>query len=117
MQRQYGSNEQRRFPTVFVAIAPAAIVIFAVIILVTSYFSSRYGYYGYSGGWGMMGGFGGFSMLFMFPIGIIVLAVIGYVLYRGFWRGGCCGGGYMAITVQRWKHLRKYCEDATLRVK
>ena len=42
----------------------------------------------------MMGGFGGFPMLFMFPIGIIVLAVVGYLLYRGFGRGGCCGGGY-----------------------
>ena len=31
-------------------------------------------------------------MFFMFPIGLIVLVVIGYVLYRGFGWGGCCGG-------------------------
>lgn len=37
----------------------------------------------------------GFPMLFMFPIGIIILIVIAYVIYRGFWWGrGCCGGHY-----------------------
>ncbi len=30
----------------------------------------------------------------MFPIGIIILIVIGYIIYRGFWWGGCCGGHY-----------------------
>ena len=40
----------------------------------------------------MMGGFMGFPMLFMFPVMIIVLVAIGYVVYRGFRWGGCCGG-------------------------
>ena len=64
---------------------------------VFAYLSSTNTYYGngYYGGYGMMGGFGGFSMLFMIPIGLIVLVVIGYVIWRGFgWGGGCCGGGH-----------------------
>jgi putative membrane protein len=40
----------------------------------------------------MMGGTGGIWMLFMMPIGLIVLVVIGYVLWRSFGRGGGCGG-------------------------
>jgi putative membrane protein len=37
----------------------------------------------------------GFPMLFMFPIGIVILIVIAYVIYRGvWWGGGCCGGHY-----------------------
>ena len=42
-----------------------------------------------------MGGWMGFPMLFMFPIGIVNLIVIVYVIYRGVgWGGGCCGGHY-----------------------
>jgi len=42
-----------------------------------------------------MGGWMGFPMLFMFPIGIVILIVIVYVIYRGvWWGGGCCGGHY-----------------------
>jgi putative membrane protein len=34
-------------------------------------------------------------MLFMIPIILIVLVVIGYVIWRGVgWGGGCCGGHY-----------------------
>ena len=42
----------------------------------------------------MMGGWMGFPMLFMFPIGIIILIVIVYVVFRGGWWGGGCGGHY-----------------------
>ena len=93
MQRQHGSHDERgRFPTVFIAIAAVALAVMVVSVLVLSYFSSRYSYYGYPGGWGMMGGFMGFPMLFMFPIMIIVLVAIGYVVYHVFRWGGCCGG-------------------------
>lgn len=31
----------------------------------------------------------------MIPIGLIVLVVIGYAIWRGFgWGGGCCGSGH-----------------------
>ena len=41
------------------------------------------------------GGFLGFPGLFMFPIVVIILAVVGYFIFRGCgwgWGGGCCGG-------------------------
>lgn len=96
MQRDYDShNDRGRFPTVFVAIAAAVIAVVVIIIAVFAYFSSRNSYngYGYYGGAGMMGGWMGFPMLFMIPIMLIVLVVIGYIIWRGFgWEGGCCGG-------------------------
>jgi putative membrane protein len=92
MQRQYGSHEERgRFPTVFAAIATVALAVVVVLVLVLSYFSSGYTYYGHQGGWGMMGGFMGFPMLIMVPIVIAAIVVIGWVVYRGFGWGGCCG--------------------------
>lgn len=40
-----------------------------------------------------MGGFGGIWMIFMIPITLIVLVIIGWVIWRGVnWGGGCCGG-------------------------
>ena len=41
-----------------------------------------------------MMGWMGFPKLFMLPIGLIILIVIAYVIYRGVWwgGGGCCGG-------------------------
>jgi putative membrane protein len=89
MQRQYDSHDDRgRFPTTLVAIIAVALAVIIAVVLILSYFFSGYSSYGY--GWGgMMGG----SMLFMFPIGIIILIIIGYVIYRGvWWGGGCCGG-------------------------
>jgi putative membrane protein len=98
MQRDYDSHVNRgKFPTVFVVIAAAVIAVIVIIIAVFAYFSSRNSYYGYGyyGGSGMMGGWMGFPMLFMIPIMLIVLVVIGYAIWRGFgWGGGCCGGHY-----------------------
>lgn len=100
MQRDYDShNDRGRFPTVFVAIAAAVIAVVVIIIAVFAYFSSRNTYYGYGngyyGGYGMMGGWMGFPMLFMIPIMLIVLVVIGYAIWRGFgWGRGCCGDHY-----------------------
>ncbi len=43
----------------------------------------------------MMGGFGGYWMLFMIPIGLIILVIIGYVVWRAVnWGGSCCGTGH-----------------------
>jgi putative membrane protein len=94
MQRQYDSHDDRgRFPTTIVAIIAVALAVIIAVVLILSYFSSRYSYYGY--GWGgMMGGWMGFPMLIMFPIGIIILIIIGYVIYRGVWWGGGCSGGH-----------------------
>ena len=96
MQRRYDSHDERgRFPTALVAIVAVALAVIFVVVLILSYFSSNYGYYGHGWGGGMMGGWGGFPMLFMFPIGIVILVIIGYVIYRGvWWGGGCCGGHY-----------------------
>jgi putative membrane protein len=34
-------------------------------------------------------------MIFMLPIGLIILVIIGWVIWRGInWGGGCCGGGH-----------------------
>ena len=85
MQGQHGSSQEKRFPTLFVAIAAVAIAFVVVLILVLSYFSSKYSYYEYPyGWWGIMG----VMMLFMVPIMIIVLIAIAYVVYRGFRWGG-----------------------------
>jgi putative membrane protein len=88
MQSRYDSHEDRgRFSTVLIAIVGVAIAVVLILVLALSYFSSGYTY-GYPYGWGMMGGFMGFPLLFIFPIMLIVLVVIGYR-----W-GGCCGGYY-----------------------
>jgi putative membrane protein len=99
MQRDCDSNMNRgRFPTVFVAIAVAVIAVVVIVIAVFAYFSSRNSYYGngngYYGGYGMMGGFGVYWMLFMIPVGLIVLVVIGYAIWRGLGWGVGCGGHY-----------------------
>jgi putative membrane protein len=98
MQRDCDSNMNRgKFPIVFVAIAAAVIAVVVIIVAVFAYFSSRNFYgngYGYYGGYGMMGGFGGYWMLFMIPVGLIVLVVIGYAIWRGIAWGGGCGGHY-----------------------
>ena len=90
-----------KFPTVFVVIAAVLIAVVVIIMAVFAFFSSRNSYYGngygyYGGMCGMMGGFGGFPMmLFMIPIMLIVLVVIGYFIWRGLgWGYGCGGGRY-----------------------
>jgi putative membrane protein len=41
----------------------------------------------------MMGSYGGIWMIFLIPIGLIILAIIGWAIWRGVnWGGGCCGG-------------------------
>jgi putative membrane protein len=88
-------NYDRKFPTSIIAIIAFAIAAAVILMAVLAYFGSRnaYGYNGYYGG--MMGGSGGFGMLFMIPIGLIVLLIIGYVIWRGCgWGGGSCGGGH-----------------------
>jgi putative membrane protein len=89
-------NYNRKFPTTIIAIIAIAIAAAVILMAVFAYFASRNPYYGYNGYYGgMMGGFGGFGMLFMIPIGLIVLLVIGYAIWRGFgWGGGCCGSGH-----------------------
>lgn len=84
-------NYDRKFPTTIIAII--AVVIVAAVIFMAFGSRNSYGYNGYYGG--MMGGFGGFGMLFMIPIGLVVLLIIGYAIWRGFgWGGGCCGSGH-----------------------
>ena len=58
-------------------------------------------------------------MLFMIPVGLIVLVVIGYVIWRGLGWGGGCAEDTMATTHQRKKEKRlwRYCEDDTLEAK
>ncbi len=87
----------RRTPTATIAVVVAVIAVALVLVAVFAYTSSGYpyGYSGYYGG--MMGGFGGVWMLFMLPVGLIVLVVIGYFVWRACgwgWGGGCCGGGH-----------------------
>ena len=87
-------KDKGRFPIVFVAIAAgvtAAVVISALVLL----HFSRYSYYPYHWGPGFMWGFMGFPMLMMFPIGIIMMIAVAYVVYRGFRWVGCCGGAPM----------------------
>ena len=97
MQRDNDShNGKGRFPTVFVAIAAAVIAVVVILIAVFAYLSSTnpYGYGGYGGYGGMMGGFGGISMLFIMPIGLIILVIVGYAIWRGFGWGGDHYGHY-----------------------
>jgi len=95
MQR---NNNREKFPTTIIAIIAVAIMVAVILMPVFAYLSStntNYGYgnnNGYYGG--MMGGYGGVSMLFMVPIGLIVLLVIGYVIWRSVGRGSSCGGGH-----------------------
>jgi putative membrane protein len=84
-------NCDRKFPTAIIVII--AVVIIAAVIFMAFASRNSYGYNGYYGG--MMGGFGGFGMLFMIPVGLVVLLIIGYAIWRGFgWGGGCCGSGH-----------------------
>jgi putative membrane protein len=80
-----------------IIIAVVGLVAFVILALAfggTPY----YGYSGYYGG--MMGGLGGFGMLLWIPIVLVIVAVLGYVLWRGNgnWGmgggGGCCGSGH-----------------------
>jgi putative membrane protein len=83
-------------PTTIIAIIAIAIAVAVILMAVFAYFASRNPYSGYNGYYGgMMGGFGGFGMLFMIPIGLVALIIIGYAIWRGFgWGGGCCGSGH-----------------------
>jgi putative membrane protein len=91
MQRD---SDRGRFPTSIVAIGVALVAVVVIVMAVFMVFASRNSY-GYGGHYGMMGGFGGWGMVFMIPVGLIVLLIIGYVIWRGFgWGGGCCGGHY-----------------------
>ena len=83
-------KDNGRFPTVFVAIAAGVTTAAVISALVLLYFS-RYSYYPYCWGPGFMWGFMGFPMLMMFPIGIIMMIAVAYVVYRGFRWVGCCG--------------------------
>lgn len=96
MQGRYDShNDSERFPTTLVAIVTVALAVIIASVLILAYFSSNYGYYGYSWRGGMMGGWMGFPMLFMFPIALVILILIGYAIYRDiWWGGGCCGDHY-----------------------
>lgn len=90
MQKDYDSNMNRgKFPTTFVVIAAAVIAVAVILMAALAYFSSGNSYYGNGYYGGMMGGGGGYSMIFMIPIGLIVLFIIGYAIWRGFgWGGG-----------------------------
>ncbi len=89
-------ENDRRFPTSIIAIIAVVIAVVFIIVAIFAFSASRNPYYGYGGYYGgMMGGFGGYWMLFMIPIGLIVLVVIGYIVWRAVnWGGGCCGGGH-----------------------
>ncbi len=88
MQEHY--HEDKRFPTWLIALIVVIIVIAVIVSFVLWYFSSNYyGYYGNPYGYGgMMGGFGGLGMLFFMPIGVIIVVLIIYALYRGLSWGG-----------------------------
>ncbi len=95
MQR---NNDRGKFPTAIIAIVAAVIAVAVILVAVFAYLSSTTPNYGYGNGYygggygGMMGGFGGYWMLFMIPIGLIVLVLIGYIIWRAVgWGGGCCG--------------------------
>ncbi len=101
MKRDY---DRGKFPTPIIAIIVAVIAVAVILIAVFVYLSSTNPYYGYGngyyGGYGMMGGFGGIWMIFMMPIGLIVLVVIGYAIWRGFGWGG-----------DRYRHSSSYREN------
>ncbi len=91
MERNY---DRGKFPTAIIAIIAVVIAVAVVLMAVFAYLGSRNPYYGYNGYGGMMSGFGGFGMLFMIPIGLIVLLIIGYVIWRSCSWGGGCGSGH-----------------------
>jgi putative membrane protein len=95
MQRDYG---RKKFPTSTVAIIAVVIAVAVILMAVFAYLSSTNPYYGYGGNsgyyGGMMGGYGGVSMLFMIPIGLIVLLVIGYFIWRSVNWGSCDSEGH-----------------------
>jgi putative membrane protein len=94
MQRD---SDRGKFPTAIIAIVAAVIAVAVILITVFTYLSStnpNYGYGGYGGYGGMMGGFGGISMLFIMPIGLIILVIVGYAIWRGFGWGGDHYGHY-----------------------
>jgi putative membrane protein len=77
----------------------AAVVAVVFIVMAIFGLGSVNPYYGgYYGG--MMGGFGGLGMLLWIPIVLVIVAIVGYFLWRGYggWGmgdgGGCCGGGH-----------------------
>jgi putative membrane protein len=84
-----------RFPTMIIVVA-VGVVAFVILALALGG-NSNYGYGGY---YPMMGGFGGLGMLLWIPVGLVILAVVGYVFWRGCgsWGmgggGGCCGSGH-----------------------
>lgn len=84
MQRDH---DRGKFPTSIIAIVAVVIAVAVILIAVFAYLSStnpNYGYGGYGGYGGMMGGFGGSSMIFIMPIGLIILVIVGYAIWRGF---------------------------------
>jgi putative membrane protein len=87
--------ESKKFPTSIIVLG-AVVVVAVVLVAVFAYFASTNRYYGYDGYYGgMMGGYGGVWMLFMIPVGLVVLAVIGWIIWRGIGcGGGCCGSGH-----------------------
>src|ERR1035437_5737594 len=95
MQRDYGRG---KFPRSIIAIIAVVIAVAVILMAVFAYLSSTNPYYGYGGNsgyyGGMMGGYGGVSMLFMIPIGLIVLLVIGYVIWRAVGWESCGSGGH-----------------------
>ena len=95
MQRDYGRG---KFPRSIIAIIAVVIAVAVILMAVFASLSSTNPYYGYGGNsgyyGGMMGGYGGVSMLFMIPIGLIVLLVIGYVIWRAVGWGSCGNGGH-----------------------
>jgi putative membrane protein len=101
MQRDH---DRGKFPTSIIAIVAVVIAVAVILIAVFAYLSStnpNYGYGGYGGYGGMMGGFGGSSMIFIMPIGLIILVIVGYAIWRGF------GGGYGG---DRYGHYSSYGE-------
>ena len=87
--------QRERFPTSIIVVVAAVIAVAVILMAVFAYLSStnpNYGYNGYYGG--MMGGYGGIWMVLMMPIGLIVLVVIGYFIWRGLGWGGGCGGDH-----------------------
>jgi putative membrane protein len=95
MQGDCNSQNRGKFPTAIIAVAVAVIAIIIVIALILFASNPYSGYGGYGGYYGgMMGGFGGYWMLFMIPIGLIILVIIGYVVWRAVnWGNSCCGTG------------------------
>ncbi len=99
MQRQYNRGISS---TAIVAIVAAlvAVVVIVMAVLMFSNYGNPYGY-GYNGYGGMMGGFGGWGWFLVMPIGLIVLVIVGYVIWRGVgWGSGCGSGRYGSYTEQ-----------------